>query len=292
MSFSILTDTSANLPTDLLRREEITAIPFPYSVHGRQYTCADTEEFDGARFYDAMRRGAQVSTSLIGPQQYRDGFRRELEAGSDVLFVGMSSGISGSYACAELAARELREEYPEQNIYTVDSLGASLGAGLLVLRAAECRRGGVGVEETARLLLGLRRRVCQVFTVDDLRYLRRGGRISNAAAIAGTVLQIKPLLKGDPEGHIVLFAKVRGRKRSVAALAERYEALVEHAGTQTVGIAHADCPEDAAALGRMLMRSKPPAHILEVCYEPVTGSHVGPGALALFFIGGVNVREK
>ena len=292
MSFSIQTDTSANLPTDLLRREEITATPFPYAVNGRQYACTDTEEFDGARFYDAMRRGAQVTTSLVAPQQYRDSFRRALEAGLDVLFVGMSSGISGSFASAELAAQELREEYPGRSICTVDSLGASLGTGLLVLRAVECRRSGVGVEETARLLLGLRRRVCQVFTVDDLRYLRRGGRISNAAAIAGTVLHIKPLLKGDPEGHIVLFAKVRGRKRSIAALAERYEALVEHAGTQTVGIAHADCPEDAAELSRMLMRSKPPAHILEVCYEPVTGSHVGPGALALFFIGGVNVREK
>ena len=292
MSFSILTDTAANLPTELLRREEIAAIPFPYTVHGRQYTCTDTEEFDGARFYDAMRRGAKVSTSLVAPQRYRDSFRRELEAGSDVLFIGMSSGISGSFSCAELAARELREEYPGRSIYTVDSLGASLGEGLLALRAAEYRRSGVSVDETARLLLALRRRVCQVFTVDDLRYLRRGGRISNAAAIAGTVLHIKPLLKGDPEGHIVLFAKVRGRKRSIAALAERYEALVEHAGTQTVGIAHADCPEDAAALGQMLMRSKPPARILEVCYEPVTGSHVGPGALALFFIGGDDVREK
>ena len=292
MSFSIQTDTSANLPTDLLRREEITATPFPYAVNGRQYACTDTEEFDGALFYNAMRRGAQVTTSLVAPQQYRDSFRRALEAGLDVLFVGMSSGISGSFASAELAARELREEYPDRSICTVDSLGASLGTGLLVLRAAECRRDGVGIEETARLLLALRRRVCQVFTVDDLRYLRRGGRISNAAAIAGTVLQIKPLLKGSPEGHIVLFSKVRGRKRSIEALAGRYDALVEHAGTQTVGIAHADCPEDAAKLRSLLMQSKPPKHILEVCYEPVTGSHVGPGALALFFLGGADVREK
>ena len=200
--------------------------------------------------------------------------------------MGMSSGISGSFQCAMLAADDLRAEFPERRIRLVDSLGASLGEGLLVMDAARFRAEGLDLDEAADALLRRRRQMVQVFTVDDLMFLRKGGRLSNAAALVGTVLQIKPLLKGDEAGRIVSFAKVRGRKRSIEALAEQYDALAAEPEAQTVGIAHAGCPADAAALRKLLRQTRPPRRILTVDYEPVTGSHVGPGALALFFYKG------
>lgn len=251
----------------------------------------NTEEFDGKAYYDAIRGGAKVTTSQVTPQSYLDAMRPLLERGEDLLFVGMSSGISGSYRCAELAKKDLDEEFPERTIRLVDTLSASLGEGILVMRAVECREAGMSLDETADLLLQERMRMCQIFTVDDLMHLRRGGRLSGVSAVVGTMLQIKPILKGNEEGKIVVAGKVRGRKRSVEDLAARYDALVNHAETQVVGISQADCPEDAAYLAELLNRNHPPKSILHVCYEPVTGSHVGPGALALFFLGDETVRS-
>ena len=291
MSFRIITDTSANLPTDWLAANEIRVVPFSYSVNEKEAHCDDTRKFRGTKFYEAMRKGARVETSQISPQRYLDDFLPPAKQGEAILYIGMSSGISGSYHCAELAAEELREQVPDCRIELVDTLGASLGEGLLVLRAVEARRAGVSLEETAERLRTLRHRICQVFTVDDLAYLRRGGRLSNVAAVVGTVLRIKPLLKGNERGEIVSFSRCRGRRTSIEALAAHYDAHVQDPQTQTVGIAHADCAEDAALLAGLLNRNHPPKEILTVCYEPVTGSHVGTGTLALFFEAHEGVRE-
>ncbi len=281
--FQVITDTSANLPSDLTQRNDITVIPFPYFVNGARHTCLDTEGFDGETFYGAMREGAEITTSQINPQHYIEVMKPILQKGLDILFVGMSSGISGSYHCAELAAEELGEDFPERKIRLVDTLGASLGEGLLVVKAVKDKLLGLSLDEVYNKLMDLRHRLCNVFTVDDLKYLRKGGRLSNLGFIVGTLLQIKPLLKGDQEGRIVAFAKLRGRKKALEELAKRYDEYVVDAGEQTVGIAHADCPEDAALLAKLLRRNNPPKEILTVGYEPVTGSHVGPGTLALFF---------
>ena len=281
--FQVMTDTSANLPTDLLKEKDIAVIPFPYFVNGARHTCLDTEGFDGETFYGAMREGAEVTTSQINPQHYMEVMKPILQKGLDILFVGMSSGISGSFHCAELAAEELAEDFPERKIRLVDTLGASLGEGLLVLRAVKDKLLGVSLEESYQKLMSLRHRLCNIFTVDDLKYLRKGGRLSNLSFIVGTLLQIKPLLKGNEEGKIVAFAKLRGRKKALEELAKRYDEYVVNPEEQTIGIAHADCPEDAEKLAELLRRHKPPKEILTVGYEPVTGSHVGPGTLALFF---------
>ena len=281
--FQIMTDTSANLPSELVREKGISVIPFPYFVNGARHTCLDTEGFDSETFYGAMREGAEVTTSQINPQNYVDAMRPVLERGEDVLFVGMSSGISGAYHSAELAADELQAEFPDRRIRLVDTLGASLGEGLLVLRAAAEKALGRSLEDVQKGLLELRHRMCNIFTVDDLKYLRKGGRLSNLSFIVGTILQIKPLLKGNEEGKIVAFAKLRGRKKALEELAKRYDEYVVDAGEQMIGIAHADCPEDAAKLAELLRRNHPPKEIFTVGYEPVTGSHVGPGTLALFF---------
>ena len=289
--FRIVTDTSSNLPTAYLQAENITVIPFTFHTESGEQSCMDTASFDAKAFYTAMRNGEKVTTSQIPPQRFVDNIRPMLENGEDVLFVSMSSGISGSYASSKIAANQLAEEFPERKILTVDTYSASLAEGIVVMRAVECRKEGLSIDETYQILRALRHRIAQIFTVGDLRYLKRTGRLSNLEAAVGTVLQIKPLLKGDPQGKIVCFAKVRGRQRAIEEMAKRYEELVVSPETQTVCISHADCEADAQILASMLRRSKPPTDILIVDYEPVTGSHVGPGALALFFVSDDNVRN-
>ncbi len=264
MSFAILTDTSANLPTPLLQKHGVTVAPFSYSYDGAEHTCLDTESFDGAAYYGAMRKGTVVTTSLVNPDRF----------------------------ISKLAAGDLREEFPGRDIQLVDTLGASLGEGILVLRAIEMRENGASLSETAAALRDMRWRMYQIFTVDDIMYLRRTGRLSNAKAIVASVLHIKPVLKGNEEGAIVAVDKIRGRRKSIDALVERYRKYAVAPETQTVGIAHADCAEDAEYLASALRIVAPPKEIMTVMYEPVTGSHVGPGALALFFLGDENVRSK
>ena len=290
--FQILTDTSANLDTAVLQQRNIHVIPFHFYVDGQSHFCENTAKFDGKAFYDAIRAGARSTTSQISPQAYIDEMTPMLAAGDDVLFVSMSSGISGSFAASQVAAKHLSAEFPPRKIRLVDTRGASLGEGLLALRAADMRDASADIDETADAVFALHRNMCQIFTVEDLKYLRASGRVSGAAALVGSILQIKPLLKGDDEGKIVCFSKLRGRKRSIQAMAERYDELVKDAQAQMVGIAHADCPEDAEMLATLLQRNHPPREIMTVVYEPVTGSHVGPGALALFFLGDETARDR
>ena len=289
--FKVMTDTSANLPSELLAENDIEVISFPYFVDGQERHCEDTAGFDGPAFYQSMREGSSVTTAQLNVSQYRSFMERVLKKGFDILFVGMSSGISGSFDRASKAAEELSAEYPERKIRLIDSLGASLGEGLLALKAAVEMRCGKAIDEVYSHLLKLRNRLCNIFTVENLKYLKNTGRLSNVASFVGNLLHIKPLLKGDPNGRIVGFAKVLGRKKSLEALAEKYNQYVENPEEQTVGIAHADCPEDAGKLAEMINASKPPKEILTVCYEPVTGSHVGPGTIALFFEAKEGCRE-
>lgn len=290
MSYTIFTDTSANIPTELLQERGIEVIPFRYYVDGEEHTCLDTRKFDGDAYYAAIKSGVQVTTAQIPPQHYIDCFTPALEAGNDVIFVSMSSGISGSCGSARIAAEELKEMYPTRSVEVVDTLGASLGEGIIALHAADMRDAGVDRKHAVDKLSSLVKRMCQVFTVDDLMHLRRGGRLSNLSAVVGTVLHIKPLLIGNEEGKIISIAKLRGRKRAIETLAEWYDNLAVEPENQIVGIAQAGCRKDAELLVSLLNKNRPPKEILNVEYEPVTGSHVGPGALALFFIAGDDVR--
>ena len=292
MSFAIVTDTSANLPSALLREHALTVLPFSFYINGAEHIDLDAEDFDAAGFFAAMRAGVKVTTSQIPPQGYIDCFEPLLKSGQDVLFVSMSSGISGSYGSALIAAAELGHAYPGRRVRCVDTGTASLGEGLQALRAAELRDAGKTLDEAADALEAESRRMCSIFTVDDLKYLRATGRLSGVAAAVGTVLNIKPVLKGSEDGRIVQAGKVRGRRHVIAELAARYEALAVAPETQLVGVAHADCRNDADMLIKLLHRSRPPRKILLVDYEPVTGSHIGPGALALFFRGADDVRTK
>ena len=290
-NFAILTDSASNLTAKQLRDNDITAIPFPYFLRGKECGCDTLEIFDDMAFYAALKNGEKVTTSQINPQTYTNYMRPLLEAGNDILFIGLSSGISGSFASAAIAKEQLSEEFPERKIELVDSLGASLGEGLIVLKAAELRSEGKTLGDTAEEIRIHIKKMYQVFTVDDLMFLKRTGRLSNISAVVGTVLGIKPMLKGNEEGKIVAFGKIRGRAKVIAALAEKYDALVKEPEKQTVGISYCDCKEDAKALAELINKTNPPKKLIVLKHEPATGSHLGPGALALYFEGEKGVRK-
>lgn len=278
----LFTDTSANLPVEIIDEYGIEVVPFSYTIDGVEYI--PEREFDGKAFYAAMRTGSEVKTSMVNAGTFIERFKTALDAGKDVLYIGMSGGISGTANAALMAKQELDEEYPDRKIVVIDTLAASLGEGLLVIKAAEQLRDGAAldtIEETIRAQVPS---MCQSFTVDDLKYLKKTGRVSGAAAIIGNVLSIHPILIGDYEGKIVVKSKVRGMKRTLDALAERYAELVLNKA-ETIGIAHADNEEGKAYLVQRLRDKGLTGKCLSVCYEPVTGSHVGPGTVALFFFG-------
>ncbi len=290
MQFVAVTDTSGNLPTHVAREHDLMMIPFAYFIGGERFTCLDTASFDGDAFY-ALLKNTEVKTTQINPAEYADFFEPFLKDGRDVVYVAMSSGISGSCQSALLGAALLKERYPDRTIEVVDTLGASLGEGLVAIEAARLRDEGLSAQEAAKRLRLLSERMFNVFTVNDLMFLRRGGRLSNLSAIVGTVLGIKPILKGGEDGRISAFDTVRSRRRSIKALAAQYEQYVVEPERQTIGIAHAACREDAELLIQLIKDGEhPPKEILLVDYEPVTGSHVGPGALALIFESCEGVR--
>ena len=278
----LFTDTSANLPAEIIDEYGIEVVPFSYTIDGVEYI--PEREFDGKAFYAAMRAGSEVKTSMVNAGTFIECFKTALDAGKDVLYIGMSGGISGTANAALMAKQELDEEYPDRKIVVIDTLAASLGEGLFVIKAAEQLKDGVALDAIEEAIRAQVPSMCQSFTVDDLKYLKNTGRVSGAAAIIGNVLSIHPILIGDYEGKIVVKAKVRGMKRTLDALAERYAELAL-SKTETIGIAHADNEEGKAYLVQRLRDKGLTGKCLSVCYEPVTGSHVGPGTVALFFFG-------
>ena len=278
----LFTDTSANLPVEIIDEYGIEVVPFSYTIDGVEYI--PEREFDGKAFYAAMRAGSEVKTSMVNAGTFIERFKAALDAGRDVLYIGMSGGISGTANAALMAKQELDEEYPDRKIVVIDTLAASLGEGLFVIKAAEQLKDGVALDAIEEAIRAQVPSMCQSFTVDDLKYLKKTGRVSGAAAIIGNVLSIHPILIGDYEGKIVVKSKVRGMKRTLDALAERYAELVLNKA-ETIGIAHADNEEGKAYLVQRLRDKGLTGKCLSVCYEPVTGSHVGPGTVALFFFG-------
>lgn len=286
MSFAIFADGCSNLPGRLLRELDIHVLPCTYTVNGEPVTFSgDIEQFDAKAYYDQLRAGMDIKTSLLNTQLFMDHFRPCLEQGLDVLYVGLSSGVSGTYQASCMAAEELMEEFPGRTVRTVDSRGASLGVGILTCRGADFRAEGMDVNAAADALLEESDHLCQYFTVDDLNFLKRTGRVSGATAAIGTVLNIKPLLYGDKEGHIVARAKVRGRKKAIEAILDLYAAKAIHPENGRVAITHGDCPEEAQLLADRVCQIAKPKDLIICPHEPFTGVHVGPGMLALYFFG-------
>ena len=281
--FQVFTDLAANIPQDLVDKNRLGIIPIHCTVDGKLLDVAK-DGFDGPAFYAAMRAGAKTSTSMPAPATFLDAFRPVLEAGEDLIYIGMSSGISGTVGLARTVAAELGEEFPGRKAAVIDTKGASLGEGLPVLFAAKLRDEGVDFDETVRRTQDKCDHMYQIFTVEDLEYLRRGGRLHSAVAVVGNMLNVKPILYGDGDGHIVLRHMNVGRRRSLDTLADKYRQFCADM-SGPVGLAHCDCADDAQRVADKLRQAGCTGEILTVCYEPVTGSHVGPGTVALFFYG-------
>lgn len=276
----IMTDNAANLPPELREQYNIREICLTYTVDGRLVD--GSTPFDGHDFYEALRRGAEVKTSMISPAAAREAIEPALAAGDDVLFLGISGGVSGTCWGVGLVAQELAAEYPGRRVQVLDTRGASLGEGLVVLEVAQLAQQGADMDAIVARAETLCGKMRQHFMVDDLKFLRRGGRLSGAAALAGTLLQIKPILQGDEDGKIVVRTKERGRKKAMDTLIALYNELVEDKSAP-VGISHAAAPAEALHLTTRLRQSGCTGPILSVCHEPVTGAHVGPGMLAVYF---------
>lgn len=276
----IMTDNAANLPPELREQYNIREICLTYTVDGRLVD--GSAPFDGHDFYEALRRGAEVKTSMISPAAAREAIEPALAVGDDVLFLGISGGVSGTCWGVGLVAQELAAEYPGRRVQVLDTRGASLGEGLVVLEVAQLAQQGADMDAIVARAETLCGKMRQHFMVDDLKFLRKGGRLSGAAALAGTLLQIKPILQGDENGKIVVRTKERGRKKAMDTLIALYNELVEDKSAP-VGISHAAAPAEALHLTTLLRQSGCTGPILSVCHEPVTGAHVGPGMLAVYF---------
>lgn len=280
--FRIFTDNAANLPTELIDRWELGIVPI--MCYREEEGIDPFAPFDGRAFYTDMREGVVMSTSMPNMSAFLDTFTPSLEKGEDVLYIGMSGGISGTAALAHSACEELAEAFPARRIAAIDTRGASLGEGLPVLYAASLREQGMDFDEVVRLTEENCDHMWQVFTVDDLKYLRKTGRLYSAAVKVTNLLNVKPILMGDKEGHIVLRFMNVGRKRALDTLAARYRDRCEDKNAP-VGLAHADSEADAKYVIEKLRAAGCTGEITTVMYEPVTGSHVGPGTVALFFYG-------
>ena len=286
MSYTVFTDGCSNLPGRLLKELDIRVLPCSYVMDDVPGTyLGDIDAFDTHAYYDKLRSGSVMKTSLLNSQLFMDHFRPELEQGLDVVYVGMSSGISGTIQAARIASEELEEEFPGRTVRVVDSLGAGFGTGLLSCRASDLRSEGKTAAEAADILDSEVPHLLQFFTVDDLNFLKRTGRVSGATAAIGTVLNIKPLLWGDPTGHIVALQKCRGRKKAIEQIVELYRTRAIAPEKQRIAISHGDCPEEAQALADRICAIAQPRELIIVPHEPFTGAHVGPGMLALFFFG-------
>ena len=283
MNFCITTDSGADLPLSYCQTHDITVLPLAFTIEGQTYHGSGT--MDDKVFYDKLRAGALPTTSAANPEDTAALFRTFAGQGKDLLHVAFSSGLSSTSDAAQIAAQMVMEEYPQRKIIVVDSLCASMGQGFLVHQAVKLRDAGETLEDTARKVSDLRLNVVHNFTVDDLGHLHRGGRVSKATAVVGSLMGIKPILHVDDEGHLTSVGKVRGRKASIQALADRMEQQMKGFDNPEVFISHGDCPEDAQALADMV-RTRFGIDTIMIGYiGPVIGTHSGPGTLALFFFG-------
>ena len=278
--FVISADSGADLPKEYCLTHEIPILPLPVTMNGTVHTDIEVKEF-----YRQLRAGALPTTSAANLEDTATLFRTYLSQGRDLLHIAFSSGLSSSAGTAFLAAEQVRSEFPDRTLIVVDSLCASLGHGLLVHKAVKARDAGKSIQETADYIESIKMNIVHNFTVDDLNHLHRGGRVSKATAVVGTLINIKPVLHVDDEGHLTSVGKARGRKASIQALANRMAQQIPGFENPEVFISHGDCPEDAKYLEGLIRERFGIDNIMTGYIGPTIGTHSGPGTLALFFLG-------
>lgn len=286
-NYVLFTESTCDLTPELVQEMDIQVLPMTFTLDGQSYrNYPDNREMSPKTFYDKLRSGSMSTTSQVAISDYEAAFTPFLEQGKDILYLAFSSGLSGTYQASKVAIEELLEKFPGRKIVSIDSLQASMGEGLFVYTVAELRKNGASLDEAAAFAAENVQRFCAWFTVNDLMFLKRGGRLSGAAAVAGTLLGIKPVLHVDPEGHLIAMKKVRGRRASLDALVKHFAASADkNYSDMTVFVSHGDCLEDC-----QYVVDKIKAYgVKRVCtgdIGPVIGAHSGPGTVALFFLGG------
>lgn len=288
MSYEIITDSGSNLTKDLTEKYHIHVISYTINIDGKETLCYDENrdfEADAKVFYEKMRSGSAISTSLINSDQFTKYFESFVKEGKDIIYVGISSGISGTVQAARIAAEDLMEKYPGRRIAAIDTLSASLAEGIWAIRVAELREQGSSIDDVLTYFEENKMYMNQIFTVGDLTYLKRGGRISAAEAAIGSLLSIKPILKGSEEGTIVVHEKVRSRNRALQTLISLTVSRLTGPSEEYVGIAHCDAPEEAQFIADSIRAQRPVKDIFVRYYDLCTGAHVGPGTIAIFFFG-------
>lgn len=282
--FVIYTDSGCDLEKSMLESMDVKYVEFSFRFDGEDKEYSNYG-MDIKGFYDRMRSGAVAKTAAINSQSFIDAFSETLDTGADILYIGFSSGGSTTFNSARLAIAELKNKYPDRRIEAVDTLAFSTGEGLLVYLAAEKKRSGATLDEVADYIRENAPRLCHWFTVDDLVYLKRGGRVSPTVAFVGNLLGIKPILHVDDEGHLTNVSKVRGRKNAIVALADKYTELALDREGGTVFLCHGDCRADAEQLAQEL-KDRHGVNVVGISdIGPVIGAHSGPGTLAVFFLG-------
>lgn len=293
MDFKILTDTSCNLPGELVASCDLSMVPLRYVIDSVEHeSYAYGEQVDFHDFYEQLRQGHPATTSQADPHEAEQIARPILESGQDLLYIGFSSGLSGTYESVSSTLDRIAADYPDRTVLSVDSLAASTGQGLLLTYASDLRAQGMGIREVHDWVERHRLNICHWFTVTDLMFLKRGGRVSAVSAIFGSALSIKPVMHVDEEGKLRVTSKVRGRKKSIEALVGKFAASLTRPMPQSLTrrayISHGDCLEEAQTLADMIAQSCDKAGV-QMAYptlaqiDPVIGAHSGPGTLALFF---------
>jgi len=284
--YVIMTDSCCDLPADLAAELAVEVLPLRLELKGQEYrNFLDGREIGFQEFYNQVRGGEMPVTSAVNVGEFEETMRPMLEAGKDLLCICFSSALSTTYQSAVIAAKELGEEFPERKILVVDSLCASMGQGLLIWLCAQEKKKGLSIEELRDYAEKTKGRICHWFTVDDLNHLKRGGRVSAAAALFGTMLSVKPVLHVDDAGRLIPMEKCRGRKASLTALVDHMEKTAVDPASQTVFISHGDCLEDVEFVAGEIRRRFGTKDIRISYVGPVIGSHTGAGVVALFFIG-------
>ncbi len=285
--YQIVTDSTSDLTPKLVEELGVTVIPMEFIIGDEVYhNYPDAREMSSKEFYARLRAGEMSKTNQINTITFLETFEPYLQNGLDVLYIGFSSSLSGTYERALEAIRQLKEKYPERRVVPVDSLAVSMGEGLLVYYAARRQQEGATIDEAAEWVSVNRFSLSQYFTVDDLNHLKRGGRLSAAAALFGSMLGIKPVLRIDDEGHLIPAAKVRGRKQSLDTLLNQMEKTIQQPEQQTVFIVHCDSPDDAKYLYKQTKSRVHPKEIIVNDLGPILGAHTGPGGIAIFYLSG------
>ena len=282
-NYKIITDSGCDLSAEMLQSLNVDRVSLSVLFQGE--VRPDSVDAGIKEFYDGLRGGEVATTSAVNPDGWSGVIENAFKAGQDVLILAFSSGLSTTYQSAVIAANELMEQYPDRKAYVVDTLGASLGEGLMVYYACRKRDEGMALEDLRDWVENNKLNFCHWFTVDDLMFLKRGGRISATTALVGTMLQIKPVLHVDDEGHLISVSKARGRKASIDALAKKVAELGEGFDKDAMFISHGDCAEDAEYLASVLKEKFGVKYVHVGYVGAVIGSHAGPGVLALFFLG-------